>query len=143
MALANTQAIMTRKAHIGNCFIGTAETSVTAPTNMERLISAVGIPNGLRIKGFLARGRGTTTEDKVTLWLYEGNNTGTGQDLWYWEDFIVPAATPGSGQRAARYYYALEEPFTLPENWEIWASCHAGQDFNIFAYAADFEKISS
>ena len=143
MALANTQAILTRSPIVGNCFLTTAETADTAPTNIERLISAEGKPNGVRVRGFMARGRGTTAADKITLWLYEGSNTGTGQDLWYWEDFLMAAGAPGAEARAARAYYSLEEPFTLPENWEIWASCYSGESFNVFAYGADFEKITA
>lgn len=76
----------------------------------------------------------TTTAGVVRLFLYDGSNTRLMQEI------IVPAITPGTGTEAfARTItYGPDDVLHLTDNnWQLRASTHNAEAFNVFAFYAD------
>lgn len=76
----------------------------------------------------------TTTAGAVRLFLYDGTNTRLMQEI------IVPAITPSTTVEAfARtIIYGPDDVLHLPSNsWELRASTHNAEAFNVFAFYAD------
>jgi hypothetical protein len=96
---------------------------------------ATGNTNGSRLDRVLVTATGTTTAGVVRLFLYNGTNTRLIKEL------LIPARTAGTGTDVYSVEYVRVDNLPiaeLPAAWELRASTHNAEAFNIHAFGGDY-----
>lgn len=95
----------------------------------------VGSANGRRINKIRIVGTGTTTAGMVRFYLYDGTNTRM------YREVVVSAITVSASTAAFSseiLFYDSDAPILPSASWELRASTHNAETFNIISEWADF-----
>ena len=114
---------------IGSVAISTAETSLTAPTNVGTLITAVAA--GTRIAEIVVKCAATSAASIVRVFLHDGTS-------YFLLDEIVVAAATSSNTGATTRVSASYANLVLPNaSWSIRVTTSIGQATHVTALGAD------
>lgn len=91
-----------------------------------------GATNGTVIEKIEAKATGTTTSGIVRLFIYDGTNTRL------WQEILVSAITPSGTVDTWQGSIVLSNPFVLPANYQIRASTHNAETFNMFVFGGSY-----
>lgn len=117
---------------VGMVQISTANTGRDGTGAMGTVVT--GGASGSIIKKICVCATGTTTSGVVRLFLYDGTDTRLIQEI------IIPAITPSTTVEAfsRTITFGPDDILHLPSNsWELLASTHNAEAFNVFAFYAD------
>lgn len=91
---------------------------------------ATGATNGTMITRVKVEAAGTTTVGVVRLFIYNGTNTRL------YAEVLITAITPSTSSSVWSGDIVLAD-FVLPNGYELRASTHNAEAFNVFAFGAD------
>lgn len=107
---------------------GTADTSLTAPTNVTTLGTAGA--NGTKIDAIVCQGVGTTVAGVVNIFLYDGST------YHLYDQFLVPAVTSSTTARAWRQARSYTD-LVLPSNsWSLRTTVTVAGDVSLVKVTA-------
>lgn len=87
--------------------------------------------SGTKIEQIDIIATGTTTAGVVRLFIYDGTNTRLLAEQ------LIAAITPSATVEVAKYQLFFENLF-LPTTYQLRASTHNAETFNVFAFGGDF-----
>lgn len=114
---------------IGAVSISTAETSLTAPTNVGTLIT--GVAAGTRVAEIIVKCAATSAASIVRVFLHDGTT------YWLFDEIVVAAATSsntGATTRVSTSYANLVLPSA---SWSVRVTTSIGQVTHVQALGAD------
>ena len=114
---------------VGSVSISTAETSLTAPTNVGTLIT--GVAAGTRVSEIVVKMAATSAAAIVRVFLYDGSS------YWLFDEIVVAAATSsntGATTRVSTSYANLVLPSA---SWSVRVSTSIAQATHVTALGAD------
>lgn len=115
---------------IGQAQISAANTNRDGTGTIVTVIA--GAVGGRRVSRIVVQATGTTTAGMVRIYLFDGTNTRL------YREMSVTAITPSATVQPFRGELILPQEFALPSaTWEIRASTHNAETFNVFAHGDD------
>jgi hypothetical protein len=118
-ATPGTEVAQVTAANTARDGTGTVVTVLTAPAS------------GTMVLRVVVKATGTTTAGMIRLFLYNGTNTRLYDEIPVLA--ITPTATVETFQAEVEY-----EDCILPNGWELRATTHNAETFNVIAFAGDF-----
>lgn len=113
---------------IGMGQVATANTNRDGTGTITNLVT--GSTSGTRIEQVDICAAGTTTAGVVRLFIFDGTNT----RLFY--EQLIQAATPSATVDVERYTLTFDN-LVLPNTYQLRASTHNAETFNIFCFGAN------
>lgn len=126
MATAPNFAATPRVGAVG---ISTAETSRTAPTNVETVFTAGS--SGSRIDEINVVATGTTTANVVRLFLFDGTN------YFLMQEVLIAELTPSATTPVVTYTSTYSN-LMLPNGWSLRATTNNAESYEVLAFGGDF-----
>jgi len=114
---------------VGSVSISTAESSLTAPTNVGTLIT--GVAAGTRVSEIVVKMAATSAAAIVRVFLYDGSS------YWLFDEIVVAAATSsntGATTRVSTSYANLVLPSA---SWSVRVTTSIAQATHVTALGAD------
>lgn len=127
---ANIQPIYTLTPNDGPVLISAANTGRDGTGTLYDVVTAGA--NGTRIDHAEIVATGTTTNNVVRLFLYNGTSN------FLYREILITAITPSTTVAVASAIVTFTNGLVIPTGWKLRASTNNAESYNVFAFGGDY-----